>query len=119
MPSTFKVKVTVMVSQIMMLLPVKNSRRDPRSFPFRLFTLKTCVLFKFEVLCFVADNILVIFLELVVFALLLHVKIRMPIKFSILRVEFSILAVDVLDRPSLGGLFSDTNRFFNHSNRQS
>ena len=66
------------------------------------------------------------FLELDFFALLLHVKIRepshayyMPINYSKLQVDFSIIAVDVLDRQSQDLSFSDTNLFFNHSNRQS
>ena len=79
----------------------KNCRGDPRSFPFRLFTkLLKCSKLLFSV----ADNKLMIFLELGFFALLLHVEIcelshayYMPIIFSILQVNFLIIAVDVLD----------------------
>ena len=103
----------------MMLLSVKNCRRNPRSFPFRLFTkLLKCSKLLFSV----TDNKLMIFLELGFFALLVHVKIRelshayyRPINFLILQADFSIKAVDVLDRQSL----DNTNLFFNHSKRQS
>ena len=83
---------------------VKNCRRDPTSFPFRLFTkLLKCS----KLLCSVAGNKLMTFLELGFFPLLLHVKIRelshvyyRPVNFS-LQVDFSIIGVHVLDRPSL------------------
>ena len=43
-----------------------------------------------------------------------------PISYSILQVDFKIIALDVLDRQSLGDRFSVTNLFFfKYSNRQS
>ena len=61
------VKVTVMVSQIMMLLPVKNCTTDPRSFPLRLLTnlLKCSKILYSAPGSGLADNKLMIFWNLV------------------------------------------------------